>query len=61
MRHTPWLSDRDLALENVRYVRDACGDLAEDFVPSPDGLTPATRTDLGRRAARPAECSWAAH
>jgi len=36
--HTPWLSDRDLALENVRYVRDACGDLAEDFVPRPDGF-----------------------
>ncbi|TDC45029.1 lysine 2,3-aminomutase [Actinomadura sp. KC345] len=36
--HTPWLSDRDLALENVRYVRDACGNLAEDFVPRPDGM-----------------------
>jgi beta-lysine 5,6-aminomutase alpha subunit len=36
--HTPWLSDRDLALENVRYVRDACGRLAEDFVPHPGGL-----------------------
>ena len=36
--HTPWLSDRDLALENVRYVRDACGRLAEDFVPRPGGL-----------------------
>ncbi|MUN37614.1 lysine 5,6-aminomutase subunit alpha [Actinomadura litoris] len=36
--HTPWLSDRDLALENVRYVRDACGGLAEDFVPRPDGM-----------------------
>src|SRR4051794_6591045 len=36
--HTPWLSDRDLALENVRYVRDACGQLAEDFVPRPGGL-----------------------
>ncbi|MBW8483445.1 lysine 5,6-aminomutase subunit alpha [Actinomadura parmotrematis] len=36
--HTPWLSDRDLALENVRYVRDACGDLAEDFVPRPGGF-----------------------
>lgn len=36
--HTPWLSDRDLALENVRYVRDACGDLAEDFVPRPGGM-----------------------
>ncbi|MER6811491.1 lysine 5,6-aminomutase subunit alpha [Spirillospora sp. NPDC000708] len=36
--HTPWLSDRDLALENVRYVRDACGALAEDFMPRPDGM-----------------------
>jgi beta-lysine 5,6-aminomutase alpha subunit len=36
--HTPWLSDRDLALENVRYVRDACGALAEDFVPRPGGF-----------------------
>jgi beta-lysine 5,6-aminomutase alpha subunit len=36
--HTPWLSDRDLALENVRYVRDACGALAEDFAPRPDGF-----------------------
>jgi beta-lysine 5,6-aminomutase alpha subunit len=36
--HTPWLSDRDLALENVRYVRDACGRLSEDFVPRPGGF-----------------------
>lgn len=36
--HTPWLSDRDLALENVRYVRDACGNLSEDFMPRPDGM-----------------------
>jgi beta-lysine 5,6-aminomutase alpha subunit len=36
--HTPWLSDRDLALENVRYVRDAAGRLAEDFAPRPDGF-----------------------
>ncbi len=36
--HTPFLADRDLALENVRYVRDACGALAEDFVPRPDGF-----------------------
>ncbi|WP_018656388.1 lysine 5,6-aminomutase subunit alpha TIM-barrel domain-containing protein [Actinomadura flavalba] len=43
--HTPWLSDRDLALENVRYVRDACGDLAEDFVPRPGGF-------VARRAER---------
>jgi beta-lysine 5,6-aminomutase alpha subunit len=36
--HTPWLSDRDLALENIRYVRDACGRLSEDFVPRPGGF-----------------------
>jgi beta-lysine 5,6-aminomutase alpha subunit len=39
---TPWLSDRDLALQNVRYVLNACGGLAEDFRPAPDGLI-ATR------------------
>jgi beta-lysine 5,6-aminomutase alpha subunit len=40
--HTPFLSDRDLALENVRYVRDAAGRLGESFVPAPDGFV-ATR------------------
>jgi len=35
---TPWLSDRDLALQNVRYVLDAAGRLAEDFHPAPDGV-----------------------
>src|SRR3954468_18778767 len=35
---TPWLSDRDLALQNVRYVMNAAGHLHEDFVPSPDGF-----------------------
>ena len=35
---TPWLSDRDLALQNVRYVMDAAGRLAEDFHPAPDGV-----------------------
>jgi beta-lysine 5,6-aminomutase alpha subunit len=35
---TPWLSDRDIALQNVRYVLNACGGLAEDFVPAPGGL-----------------------
>ena len=35
---TPFLSDRDLALENVRYVRDACAGLAADFVPRRDGF-----------------------
>jgi beta-lysine 5,6-aminomutase alpha subunit len=39
---TPFLSDRDLALENVRYVRDACAGLTEDFVPARDGFI-ATR------------------
>ncbi len=35
---TPWLSDRDLALQNVRYVMNAAGGLHEDFRPSPDGF-----------------------
>jgi len=35
---TPFLSDRDLALRNVRYVMDAAGSLHEDFQPAPDGL-----------------------
>ena len=35
---TPWLSDRDLALQNVRYVVNAAGRLAEDFQPRPDGF-----------------------
>ena len=36
--HTPFLSDRDLALENVQYVRNAAGRLGESFVPAPDGF-----------------------
>jgi beta-lysine 5,6-aminomutase alpha subunit len=39
---TPWLSDRDLALQNVQYVLDACAGLAEDFHPPRDGFI-ATR------------------
>jgi beta-lysine 5,6-aminomutase alpha subunit len=39
---TPWLSDRDLALQNVRYVMNAAGKLHEDFRPAPDGFV-ATR------------------
>ncbi len=35
---TPWLSDRDLALQNVRYVFNAAGGLREDFRPAPDGF-----------------------
>ncbi|MGI5182970.1 lysine 5,6-aminomutase subunit alpha [Dactylosporangium sp. CA-152071] len=30
---TPWLSDRDIALQNVRYVLNAAGNLHEDFTP----------------------------
>jgi beta-lysine 5,6-aminomutase alpha subunit len=35
---TPWLSDRDLALQNVRYVMNAAGNLHEDFRPSVGGF-----------------------
>ena len=35
---TPWLSDRDLALANVRYVLGAAGSLREDFRPAADGF-----------------------
>ena len=35
---TPWISDRDLALQNVRYVLGAAGNLHEDFRPPPDGF-----------------------
>jgi len=35
---TPWLSDRDIALQNVRYVLNATGDLHQDFRPAPDGF-----------------------
>uniref|UniRef100_UPI0039832A58 lysine 5,6-aminomutase subunit alpha n=1 Tax=Lapillicoccus sp. TaxID=1909287 RepID=UPI0039832A58 len=35
---TPFLSDRDLALQNVRYVMGAAGGLVEDFHPPRDGF-----------------------
>jgi beta-lysine 5,6-aminomutase alpha subunit len=35
---TPWLSDRDIALQNVRYVLGAAGGLHEDFWPAPGGF-----------------------
>ncbi len=35
---TPWISDRDLALQNVRYVMNAASGLREDFRPAPDGF-----------------------
>ena len=41
---TPLLSDRDLALQNVRHVLNSAGRLHEDFRPAPDGL-------IARRAA----------
>ena len=47
---TPWLSDRDLALQNVRYVVSAAGRLAEDFRPAPDGFI-ANRADTVLREA----------
>jgi beta-lysine 5,6-aminomutase alpha subunit len=50
--HTPFLSDRDLALENVRYVRDAAGRLRESFVPAPGGFIDArARQVLGESVA----------
>jgi beta-lysine 5,6-aminomutase alpha subunit len=36
--HTPFLSDRDLALENARYVRNAAGRLGASFRPEPGGF-----------------------
>jgi beta-lysine 5,6-aminomutase alpha subunit len=45
---TPFLSDRDLALQNVRYVLDAAGGLAEDFHPPRGGfIDNRARTVLG--------------
>ncbi len=35
---TPWLSDRDVALQNVRYVLTGAGNLHEDFVPAAGGF-----------------------
>ncbi|MGH3656254.1 MAG: lysine 5,6-aminomutase subunit alpha TIM-barrel domain-containing protein, partial [Micromonosporaceae bacterium] len=34
----PWLSDRDIALQNVQYVLGAAGNLHEDFQPVPGGF-----------------------
>src|SRR5579863_2047675 len=36
--HTPFLSDRDLALENAHYVRNAAGRLGMSFHPEPGGF-----------------------
>ena len=48
---TPLLSDRDLALQNVRYVLDAAGNLHEDFQWPPDGfVVTRARQVLARRS-----------
>ncbi|HEY3958044.1 MAG TPA: lysine 5,6-aminomutase subunit alpha [Streptosporangiaceae bacterium] len=44
--HTPFLSDRDLALENVRYVRKAAGRLGESFRPEPGGFIERRATEV---------------
>ncbi len=61
---TPFLSDRDLALENVRYVARAAGRLGEDFRPAPGGFIAqraqqvlAEAVELLRPDRRPAGCS----
>ena len=54
---TPFLSDRDLALQNVRYVLDAAGKLHEDFHPPPRRLHPDPRRT--RCSARRSSC-WSA-
>ncbi|CAN5243556.1 D-lysine 5,6-aminomutase subunit alpha [soil metagenome] len=43
---TPWLSDRDLALRNVRYVLEAAGNLHEDFRPPPGGFIRTRATQV---------------
>ena len=43
---TPWLSDRDLALQNVRYVMNAAAGLAEDFAPPADGFIATRARDV---------------
>jgi beta-lysine 5,6-aminomutase alpha subunit len=44
--HTPFLSDRDLALENVRYVRQAAGKLGQSFRPEPGGFIEQRATEV---------------
>ncbi|MDQ7906204.1 lysine 5,6-aminomutase subunit alpha [Phytohabitans sp. ZYX-F-186] len=47
---TPWLSDRDIALQNVRYVLGAAGGLHEDFVPAPGGFIQRRAHEVLREA-----------
>ena len=52
--HTPFLSDRDLALENVRYVARAAGRLGESFRPPPGGFVATAGPAGARRGGRAA-------
>jgi beta-lysine 5,6-aminomutase alpha subunit len=47
---TPWLSDRDIALQNVKYVLGAAGGLHEDFVPAPGGFIQTRAAQVLREA-----------
>jgi beta-lysine 5,6-aminomutase alpha subunit len=47
---TPFLSDRDLALQNVRYVLKAAGGLTEDFHPPRDGFIQNRAREVLREA-----------
>ena len=51
---TPWLSDRDLALQNVRYVLNAAGGLTEDFHPPRDGFIQTRARQVLGGGGRPA-------
>ena len=52
---TPWLSDRDLALQNVRYVLNAAGGLHRGLPPAARRLHPDPRPPGARP--RPSTCS----
>ena len=51
---TPFLSDRDLALQNVRYVLNAAGGLTEDFHPPRDGFIQTRARQVLAEAVGPA-------
>ena len=51
---TPWISDRDLALQNVRYVMNAAGKLHEDFRPGARRLHRPPGARGAGRGGRPA-------
>ena len=51
---TPWLSDRDLALQNVRYVLNAAGGLHRGLPPARPTASSDPRPPGARRGGRPA-------